>query len=249
MKSVAAFAFLSIALAACAPTTDSRAGSDGPQSAAAIAPPAPPDGECSPPGYRFAFVGTDTTLYRQGAVVRVTPMVDVSPAGTAELPLKCTSGWSVEGPATLSPDRRSVAIAADAPVGAAVVLRFQHEGKPVEARLQVIARDEIVLTGNWSQRGLEGCTATEPVRELVFAPENRFAVTFLPFETYQDYWGTYSFDPESKRLRLTVEGGNFVPPNLDLDGEAELVEGRLRLTGVYLGGRDGAPQSNCTYVF
>jgi hypothetical protein len=221
----------------------------GAQSVAVAPPPPPPDPACYPLGYHFAFVGTDTTVYRQGAVVRVTPMADRSPYGTAELPLKCTSGWSVSGPASLSPDRTSVTIAPDAPVGATVAIGFRHAEKPVEVRFRVVAKDEVVLTGRWSQRSLEGCPVQEPVRELVFAPENRFSVTFVPFETYQDYWGTYSFDPATKRIRLTVEGGNFVPGNLDLEGEAELAEGRLRLTGLYLGSRDGAAQPGCTYIF
>jgi hypothetical protein len=236
-------AILPILLAACATTNAPR------EVGQSVAPPVPPDLECSPPGYHFAFVGTDTTVYRQGAVVRVTPRVDVSPAGTVDLPPRCASDWSVEGPATLSADRSRVAIAADAPPGATVTLRFRHAGRPVEARFRVVARDEIVLTGRWSQQSLEGCAAPEPVRELVFAPENRFAVTFVPFETYEDYWGTYSYDPDTGRLRLAVEGGNFVPPNLDLDGAAELAGGRLRLTDMFLGSRDGPPQSGCTYLF
>jgi hypothetical protein len=214
-------------------------------------PPAPPapDTSCLQPGYNFAFVGMDTTVYRQGATVRLTPMADRSPAGTDEIPLKCTSGWAVTGPATLSPDRKSLTIDPDAAVGAIVLVRFHHSGKPVSSQFRVVAKDEIVLTGRYSQRSLEGCHAAEPVRELEFSPENRFSVTFMPFETYRDYWGSYSFDPATKRLRLTVERGNFVPPNLDLEGEAELAEGRLRLKDIFLGSRDGAPQSGCTYQF
>lgn len=215
----------------------------------AAIPPPPPDLECVQPAHRFAFVATDTTIYRQGAVVRVAPAVDRAPAGTSELPLRCTSGWWVTGPATLSPDRSSIAIASDAPVGSIVTVAFRHEGKTVEARFKVVARDEVVLTGRYGQRGLEGCSAQEPVRELEFRPENRFSVTFMPFETYQDYWGSYSFDPATKSLRLTVEGGNFVPRGLDLEGEAELTEGRLRLKGIFLGSRDGRPQSGCSYLF
>jgi hypothetical protein len=221
----------------------------GDSAAVAPPPPPPPDMSCLQPGYRFAFVATDTTVYRQGAVVRVTPSVDRSPAGTDELPLKCTTGWSVTGPAILSPDRTSLTIAADAPAGSIVTVGFSHDGKPVEARFKVVAKDEVVLTGRYGQQGLEGCSAPEPVRELEFQPENRFSVTFTPFETYRDYWGTYSFDSATKRLRLTVEGGNFVPPSLDLEGEAELAGGRLRLKDIFLGSRDGAPRSGCTYVF
>jgi len=220
-----------------------------PKPQAATAPPPLPDIECSRPGAHFAFVATDTTVYRQGAVVRVTPTVDISPAGTAELPLRCTAGWSVSGPATLSGDRRSITIAPDAPPGATVAIGFRHAGKPVEARFNVVARNEIVLTGRYTQRSLEACTAHEPVRELEFRPENRFSVTFLPFETYRDYWGTYAWASDTGRLRLTVEGGNFVPSNLDLEGEAALKDGRLRLKDVFLGSRDGAPRSGCTYLF
>lgn len=238
MKPAAAALLPCLALAACV----SRSGAEP-------ALPSPPDTLCSPPGAHFAFLATDTKVYRQGGVVRLTPAVDISPAGTAELPLRCTSGWTVNGPAALSPDGTLLRISPDAPAGSIVTIGFSYGGKPVEARFKVVAKDEIVLTGRWSQRSLEGCTAEEPVRELEFRPENRFSVTFLPFETYQDYWGTYDYDPDSGRLRLTVEGGNFVPSNLDLEGEAALLEGRLRLRDMFLGNRDGAPQSGCTYVF
>jgi hypothetical protein len=212
-------------------------------------PPPLPDPECQPMGWHFAFVGTDTTVYRQGAVVKVTPSVDRSPAGTVEIPLRCTSGWRVTGPATLAADRTTVAIAPDAPPGAIVQVEFRHAGKPVELRFRVVAKDEIVLTGRYTQQSLEGCGGVEPVRELEFQPENRFSVTFMPFETYRDYWGSYAFDPATGRLRLTVGGGNFVPPNLDLEGEAEFAAGRLRLKDMFLGSRDGPSQSGCIYAF
>ncbi|HEX8064079.1 MAG TPA: hypothetical protein VF535_12805 [Allosphingosinicella sp.] len=211
--------------------------------------PSPPDTSCLLPGYHFAFVGMDTTVYRQGSVVRLTPMVDRSPAGTDEIPLKCTSGWAVTGPAVLAADRKSLTNAPDAPAGSLVHVRFYHSGKPISAQFRVVSKDEIVLTGRYTQRSLEGCHASEPVGELEFRPDKRFSVTFVPFETYQDYWGTYAWDPDTGRLRLTVEGGNFVPPNLDLEGAAELKDGRLRLTDMFLGSRDGAPRPGCTYLF
>jgi hypothetical protein len=213
-------------------------------------PPAPPDPACQPPGYHFAFLATDTPIHRQGSTVRVTPMVDVSPAGTQELPLRCTGHWSVSGPAELSADRTNLTIDRDAPVGAIVAVSFRHAGKPVEARLRVIHRDEVVLTGRRSQRGIEGCAGADRVGELEFGAGNRFAVTFTPFETYRDYWGTYAFDPATNRLRLDVEGGNFLPPNLDLEGRAELSADGLVLSDMFLGSRQGyAPPGGCTYRF
>jgi hypothetical protein len=238
MKLAAPLCLLCLALTACVPKKV-QGTSERPQL----------DAACYPPGWHFPLLATDTKVYRQGALVRVTPLVDISPAGTAELPLKCTSGWSVSGPAKLSADRKSVSIAPDAPVGAIVTIGFRHVGQPVQTRFKVVAKDEIVLTGRWSQRSLEGCSAAEPVRELELRPENGFSVTFLPFETYQDYWGSYAWDPDTGRLLLKVVGGNFVPGNLDLEGEAELKDGRLRLKDIFLGSRDGAPRSGCTYVF
>lgn len=237
MKPVAILLVPCLALAACVPKSQTGPGGT------------PLDTECYPPGWNFPFVATDTTVYRQGAVVRITPKVDMSPAGTAELPLKCTYGWSLSGPAKLSADRKSLAIAADAPVGAAVTIGFTFLEKPAQASFKVVAKDEIVLTGLRSQRSLEGCSAPEPVRELEFRPENGFSVTFVPFETYRDYWGSYAWDPDTGRIRLTVVGGNFVPGNLDLEGEAELKDGQLRLKDLFLGSRDGAPRSGCTYLF
>jgi hypothetical protein len=214
------------------------------------APPSLPDRECVPDYYHFAFLETDTRIFRQGATVRLTPKVDMSPGGTQEVPVRCTSGWSVTGPATLSADRTALAIAPDAPVGELVTVAFSHAGKPVQAQFRVIGRDEVVLTGRWSQRAVEGCSIAEPVGELEFMPESRFSVTFRPFETYRDYWGTYSFDPATGALRMTVEGGNFVPPSLDLEGRAELVAGRLVLRDMFLGSREGSPpQTSCTYRF
>lgn len=223
------------------------AGCPGPRP---VPPPAPPDLACGPMGYHFAFLGTDTRIYRQGSTVRVTPMVDVSPAGTQELPLRCTSGWSVSGPARLSSDRTILTIDEDAPAGATVAVGFHHAGEPVEARFRVVGRDEVVLTGRRSQSGVEGCAGADSVGELEFGAENRFSVTFTPFETYRDYWGSYAFDPATGRLRLTVEGGNFIPPGLDLEGQAELSAGGLVLKDMFLGSRQGYAQpASCTYRF
>jgi hypothetical protein len=211
-------------------------------------PPRPPDPVCHP--YRhFTFLDADTRIYRQGSQIRLTPRVNQAPGGTPELPLHCVGGWTVSGPATLSADRRTLTIAEDAPVGSEVIVSFRHNDDPVAARFRVIGRDEVVLTGARSQQAIEGCSVAEPVGELEFGG-NRFSVTFRPFESYRDYWGTYSFDPASGALRMTVEGGNFVPPGLDLEGRAELVSGRLVLRDMYLGSREGAPpQGGCTYRF
>jgi hypothetical protein len=213
-------------------------------------PPPLPDATCFPPGHHFAFLGTDTGIYRQGSEIRVTPRVNMAPAGTPDLPLHCVGDWSVSGPATLSADRRTLRIAPDAPIGSIVVVSARHGDEPLALRLRVIGRDEVVLTGRRSQQAIEGCSVPDPISELEFHGENRFSVTFRPFESYRDYWGTYAFDAATGGLRLTVEGGNFVPPGLDLEGRAEMASGRLVLRDMFFGSRDGpVPAGPCTYRF
>lgn len=250
---------LSLILTGCVPATETRDVADvraAPATAttedraeAEPKPPSPPDLECVPQYYRFAFLATDPKVYRQGQVVKLTPTLDTSPAGTHQLPLRCVTDWAVTGPATLSADRTTLTIAPDAPVGSTVKISFRHEGERVVAELKVIGRDAIVLTGIYSQKAVTGCQATDPVRELEFSPGDRFSVTYYPFETYRDYWGTYTFDPATKRIAMKVEGGNFVPPGLDLEGEVDFSAGKLVLKGLFLGARNVPPQKDCTYTF
>lgn len=212
--------------------------------------PEPPDPACHP--FRHStFLDTDTHIYRQGSQIRLTPRVDQAPGGTPELPLHCTGGWTVSGPATLSADRRTLSIAPDASVGSEVVVGFRHNEDAVTARFRIVGRDAVVLTGSRSQQAVEGCSVPDAIGELEFGPENRFSVTFQPFETYRDYWGSYNFDPATGALRMTIAGGNFVPSGLDLDGRAEFVSGRLVLTGMFLGSRGWpeVPAAGCTYRF
>lgn len=213
-------------------------------------PPRSPDLTCRPDG-RFAFLDTSPDIYRQGAAIALRPMVDVSPAGQDELPAHCARAWTVSGPARLSADRRTLTIDPSAPVGAQIEVGFLWRGERVVARLAVVARDAVVLTGRWSQRSAAGCESADPVREFELRPDGSFSVTFQPFETYRDYWGRYRFDPATGRLSLAVEEGNFVPPGLDQEGTAALAGGRLTLTGFFLGSRNGfaPPAGGCTYHF
>ena len=203
--------------------------------------------------HHFIFLETDTTIYRQGQSVRLTPRYDMSPGGTREIPIGCTSGWSLAGPARLSADHGSFRIDPEAPVGAEIVVGYRFGEERASARFRVIGHDEIVLTGTRGQRAVEGCEGLTPVLELVFAPGNRFSVTFRPFETYKDYWGSYTFDPRTGAIRLNAEGGNNVPPGLDLEGRAQLdAGGRLILEGLYLGNHHQpypVPPGGCRYIF
>ena len=212
-------------------------------------PPPAPDTTCLYPPDRQNVTEFSTPVFRQGATIGIRPQRDQMPAGYRDLPPECLGDWSIEGPADLSADRRTLTIHTDAPPGAEIVLHYKVRGEPVLARLRVVASDAMVLTGTWRQSAAVGCEALEPVRELEFGPD-RFSVTFTPFESYKDYWGGYSFDARTGALRMNVEGGNSIPPGLDLEGTARIEDGHLVLESMFLGDRSGrVPEGGCRYRF
>jgi len=111
------------------------------------------------------------------------------------------------------------------------------------------------LTGLWHQTGATcpgGGRAPASVEELEFEPGGRALVTFVPFETYHDYWGPYRYDAATGALAINVERGNNIPPGLDLEGRATLApNGELAIEGMYFGAVHGEPAGarNCTLRF
>ena len=187
------------------------------------------------------------------------------------IPASCLVDWRITpaGVATLSADRLRLTVSPDARPGETLTLEARAPEGPVARHVRTIedrARpaadaapvdesDERVLTGLWRQVEID-CAGrpqpSEPVRELEFRAPGRFWVTFVPFETYRDYWGQVDFDPAADRLALTIEGGNGKPENAILSGAARLeADGRrLVLEGFNLGNAHhfnaGWP---CRYVF
>ena len=111
------------------------------------------------------------------------------------------------------------------------------------------------LVGLWYQTSAPCARGTPPpakVEELEFEPGGRALVTFGAFETYHDYWGPYRYDPASGALGITVERGNAVPTDVDLEGRASITpNGELVLSGISFGTPGGAgPEArNCTLRF
>ncbi|HEX8904363.1 MAG TPA: hypothetical protein VF771_05945, partial [Longimicrobiaceae bacterium] len=111
------------------------------------------------------------------------------------------------------------------------------------------------LAGAWQQARPARCTpaadsAMETVGDLTFKRDGEFSVTFVPFETYRDYWGRYTYEPATGALGLRVERGNKVPAGMDLDGTARVAGNQLTLEGFWLGDpRQQRGGRACTYVF
>ena len=83
---------------------------------------------------------------------------------------------------------------------------------PASAAIETAPVAAPTLAGKWSQVR-EACNG-HAIGEVIFRPDGTFAVTWAPFETYVDYWGTYRFDPGTGELALTPDGGNFVPADV-----------------------------------
>lgn len=216
--------------------------------------------ECAPFRFHPVAVWIDAQVVRQGDTL---PVKAGSILGRASgiltpdpIPTTCLSDWRITpaGAAVVSADGSSLTVAPDAPAGAILTLEARTPGEPARYETRIVGRDEIVLTGRYSQIEVD-CGGAElparPIRELVFGPTGRFSVTWEPFETYTDYWGDYSWDPAAGRLALVISGGNRHPgANARLEGpvEVEADARRLVLNGFNLGGvfNGGAP---CRYVF
>lgn len=237
-----------LALAFCVPAAGCASVPEAPADPfTAIAMSCPRDG----PGADYLQIRP--LIARQGETLALAPMRDMSPAGSYPVLARCTSGWSVSDRAlaSLSGDHERLIIAADARPGAEVEVAYIVRGRRVASRLRIVGRGDVVLVGARAQSGAEGCGNAERVGELEFSLD-RFAVTFRPFESYKDYWGSYRYDPASGALVMNVDGGNSVPGVLDLEGVARFnPAGQLVLEGFYLGDRAGRTPvpAACRYTF
>jgi len=185
----------------------------------------------------------------------------VLPIGTSEapyvpltpLPPACRPRWSVSKVSRAAIDANGrLQVSRYARIGDRIVVTADVAGQSVFQAVHVIDPRPNPIAGAWTQDGAAQCTGrapTEPVREMMIRRDGRFSVTFTPFESYKDYWGTYTYERATGALGMRAVGGNRVPDGIDLAGTAGVANGRLTLRGVWLGQPEpGAPRA-CTYTF
>ncbi|NRB38119.1 MAG: hypothetical protein HRU20_06575 [Pseudomonadales bacterium] len=123
------------------------------------------------------------------------------------------------------------------------------------------------FSGAWHQTAKLDCGSYEriiadDIRELVFrvegstaTPEYRFTLTYTPFETYVDYWGSYAFDEESQAISFVADAGNYIPEDIQLDnGTYTLITlesgiSELEIRDMSFGGHGEPDLTLCGYVF
>ena len=202
-----------------------------------------------PAGGAFVFWDETPTVMPGNSVLLHT---HVKAAGDDQaVPPACVNNVTLsdESVAYLSMDGTQLTVSQGAPLGTDVTITAQVGSQTVSGQLRIdVPAGAGPLVGTWMQRG-EDCPQMEPVREFVFRPDGQFSVTWAPFESYEDFWGSYDFDSASGCLFLQVEGGNHVPPDLMPVGQVDLAGDMLDLDEVFLGTPPALLRPSCRAPF
>jgi len=102
------------------------------------------------------------------------------------------------------------------------------------------------IIGTW-----EEFKSKDAINELVLKDSGKFSFTQMPFETYKDYWGTYSINKKSHTINFKIVGGNNVPKDAKLNGVHYIFDnkGHLILTNFYYGTISKYSQKKKKYIF
>jgi hypothetical protein len=127
----------------------------------------------------------------------------------------------------------------------------------LSAKVYVFTPETHPLVNLWKEKAEVACGSQEalspanPIRELIFWADGTFSVTWKPFETYRDYWGTYTYSKEKGKIRFKVEAGNNIPANIDGEGYLTLKKnGDLVLKSIWLGSMEEEAKPNvCRMIF
>jgi hypothetical protein len=213
-------------------------------------------GACTIPGDQFLVIGVEPLEMVPGET-RVLELALVRAPYTPRepVPAGCRVRWSVPPGSHAAVDARGrLRVTRYAKIGDQLVVTADVSGRKVRQEVHVIDPHPNPIAGTWAQSGPAQCAgapdaAAEPVRELIIRRDGRFSATFMPFETYKDYWGVYTYDRASGALDMHAVGGNQEPFGLDLAGTARVADGRLTLRDVWLGQPGSGAARTCTYVF
>lgn len=165
-------------------------------------------------------------------------------------PIEACTTWSASGdPGATIDDMGLLTIAESVEPGTIVTVQANVEDgrRILETMVTVYVPIDSPIVGHWREVAQISCASGDPVEpdpaieELLFRDTGDFSVTWLPFESYVDYWGTWTHDPDTNALELVVTGGNYVPKDLDPTGIATVDDARLFLGEMWLGSSNDGP--------
>ncbi|HET6762683.1 MAG TPA: hypothetical protein VFH27_03400 [Longimicrobiaceae bacterium] len=216
-----------------------------------------PPGPCRPNGRTLVISAREIETH-PGDTLRLRVYAAASPSDLAPLPASCAVRWSVSPAPGVSVHPRTgvLRVGAGVPDGTRLTVTARLGAGQVGSAMRVVVPNAHPLVGLWQQETETPCRGgspgmpARPLQELEFNADGTFSVTWMPFESYRDYWGTYRHDARTGQLAMRVTGGNHVPAELDLDGRA-VVRGRtqLLLADISLGKSDDAPAMACASTF
>ena len=149
--------------------------------------------------------------------------------------------------ASYDPDTSILTIDPGVPAGAVFTLTADIEAgrAAVTATVNIYTAQSNPLVGTYRELAQLPCgggpevPAMPAIGELRFTASGDFNVTWEPFEVYVDYWGTYHYDLDAGTVSLEVDGGNYVPPDVDGEGAFKVVNNQLILEDIWLGSPQG----------
>jgi hypothetical protein len=166
-------------------------------------------------------------------------------------PVNVCATYSVEGDAGASIDAASgvLDIGPAVPSGTELVVTADIQSGAATRTVSVFVYDpaENPLVGGWTETAQIDCATSmespppTPMQELAFWANGTFWATWMPFELYVDYTGTYTFDLATGELVMTPNpGGNYVPPDVDGTGTFSIEGTDLVLQDMWLGTPQGS---------
>ncbi len=105
-----------------------------------------------------------------------------------------------------------------------VTANVQNGQKILTSKITVYTPQQNPFVGRWKEAVQVDCATgevfspTSKIEEIEFQADGQFFVTWLPFELYRDYWGTYTFDLKKGVFTLSGLSGNYVPEDVDHGG-------------------------------
>lgn len=82
----------------------------------------------------------------------------------------------------------------------------------------------------------EVTTDDEKIGELHMHSKG-ISITYIPFETYKDYWGEYALTKGGDRIHIEIAGGNELPGFEEASGTLKNRSDEIRITGIRLDSR------------
>ncbi|MCM8557800.1 hypothetical protein [Sphingomicrobium sediminis] len=157
------------------------------------------------------------------------------PYAPRQLDPRCVASVTTNAPDIVSVVRddegvQRLTLAENAPVDFVIdVTATLHHGTTAAGQIYVYDRSMKPLVGTWKQEG-GNCNPDDRILEAKFEPDGRIEITWRPFETYVDYWGTYELNADAGTISIEATGGNYIPDDIvagkiTIDGDSFILDG------------------------